>query len=122
MIRRPPRSTLFPYTTLFRSRRPAPHLRPVLAGGLRAHAHGRALRRRPRARHLQVDRRSPRRPDRGREPPGAGHDVHGDAAAGGVAATIITPPIAFTLEPAPAARPEGAEPSPRLSSLCNAAS
>src|SRR5260221_1804835 len=28
MIRRPPRSTLFPYTTLFRSR---PHPRPVLA-------------------------------------------------------------------------------------------
>src|SRR5215467_14355514 len=30
MIRRPPRSTLFPYTTLFRSRRPAPRprLRP----------------------------------------------------------------------------------------------
>src|SRR3712207_8315654 len=26
MIRRPPRSTLFPYTTLFRSRRPAHHL------------------------------------------------------------------------------------------------
>src|SRR3712207_8472968 len=26
MIRRPPRSTLFPYTTLFRSRRPAAHL------------------------------------------------------------------------------------------------
>src|SRR5438552_16399420 len=26
MIRRPPRSTLFPYTTLFRSRRPARHL------------------------------------------------------------------------------------------------
>src|SRR3712207_7746641 len=26
MIRRPPRSTLFPYTTLFRSRSPAPHL------------------------------------------------------------------------------------------------
>src|SRR3712207_8907983 len=25
MIRRPPRSTLFPYTTLFRSRRPAAH-------------------------------------------------------------------------------------------------
>src|SRR2546427_4783438 len=25
MIRRPPRSTLFPYTTLFRSRAPAPH-------------------------------------------------------------------------------------------------
>src|SRR2546422_5226396 len=28
MIRRPPRSTLFPYTTLFRSQRPAP-LRPA---------------------------------------------------------------------------------------------
>src|SRR2546429_7134907 len=27
MIRRPPRSTLFPYTTLFRSRRPAHHRR-----------------------------------------------------------------------------------------------
>src|SRR5258708_21831674 len=26
MIRRPPRSTLFPYTTLFRSRRRKPHL------------------------------------------------------------------------------------------------
>src|SRR5256885_12188980 len=25
MIRRPPRSTLFPYTTLFRSRQPQPH-------------------------------------------------------------------------------------------------
>src|SRR2546430_748119 len=34
MIRRPPRSTLFPYTTLFRSRRPPPVLRnhwPVVA-------------------------------------------------------------------------------------------
>src|SRR5256885_7329702 len=26
MIRRPPRSTLFPYTTLFRSRLPGPHV------------------------------------------------------------------------------------------------
>src|SRR2546430_213411 len=69
-----------------------------------------------------LDRRSPRRPDRGREPPGTGHDVHGDAAAGGAAATIITRPIAFTWEPAPAARPERIEPSPRLSSFCNAAS
>src|SRR6266496_6166433 len=31
MIRRPPRSTLFPYTTLFRSRRP--HLLAVRRGG-----------------------------------------------------------------------------------------
>src|SRR5437667_2334323 len=28
MIRRPPRSTLFPYTTLFRSHRPEPRQRP----------------------------------------------------------------------------------------------
>src|SRR5215475_8237063 len=34
MIRRPPRSTLFPYTTLFRSRRPR------LAGGLSQRDHG----------------------------------------------------------------------------------
>src|SRR2546430_12443062 len=44
MIRRPPRSTLFPYTTLFRSRRAAClpagervalHSTPALCGGLR---------------------------------------------------------------------------------------
>src|SRR2546430_6079557 len=34
MIRRPPRSTLFPYTTLFRS--PAADLRGALTGGRRA--------------------------------------------------------------------------------------
>src|SRR2546429_267045 len=34
MIRRPPRSTLFPYTTLFRSRR-QPHLRDHLFGAAR---------------------------------------------------------------------------------------
>src|SRR5260370_9954360 len=32
MIRRPPRSTLFPYTTLFRSRRAAPRRRAPRAG------------------------------------------------------------------------------------------
>src|SRR5690349_23978923 len=32
MIRRPPRSTLFPYTTLFRSRPVAVHLGPYLVG------------------------------------------------------------------------------------------
>src|SRR5436305_7691405 len=32
MIRRPPRSTLFPYTTLFRSRRHFSRPRPVLRG------------------------------------------------------------------------------------------
>src|SRR3712207_7473302 len=34
MIRRPPRSTLFPYTTLFRSSCPAGHLRQELEGAL----------------------------------------------------------------------------------------
>src|ERR1043166_10011176 len=33
MIRRPPRSTLFPYTTLFRSQRPAPDRRSGLGRG-----------------------------------------------------------------------------------------
>src|SRR5256885_3890881 len=37
MIRRPPRSTLFPYTTLFRS---LGHLRVVQAGGDQQHAVG----------------------------------------------------------------------------------
>src|SRR2546421_8290087 len=32
MIRRPPRSTLFPYTTLFRSRGPTPHTRAEARG------------------------------------------------------------------------------------------
>src|SRR5437870_7974196 len=35
MIRRPPRSTLFPYTTLFRSRRPSPTTTAARAAGLR---------------------------------------------------------------------------------------
>src|SRR5438309_6913265 len=33
MIRRPPRSTLFPYTTLFRSRHPAPSTAAAVASG-----------------------------------------------------------------------------------------
>src|SRR3712207_7529412 len=33
MIRRPPRSTLFPYTALFRSRRLAAEARPAARGG-----------------------------------------------------------------------------------------
>src|SRR3712207_7437061 len=38
MIRRPPRSTLFPYTTLFRSPEEAHELRRVLVGDALAHA------------------------------------------------------------------------------------
>src|SRR3712207_7998168 len=56
MIRRPPRSTLFPYTTLFRSRRPGlrppPHVgRPPLPRPLarRVPPRRRLLRRRPEA-------------------------------------------------------------------------
>src|SRR2546425_12242778 len=81
MIRRPPRSTLFPYTTLFRSVGAAPHL--LVAGvkvverhllptaprleddyGVISHEHGHAVRRRrgvhdvprPRAARLDLDR------------------------------------------------------------------
>src|SRR5258708_8745115 len=51
MIRRPPRSTLFPYTTLFRSTPPDPSLAPVRRAGLGLGQ--------PRARILQ-DRKSTR--------------------------------------------------------------
>src|SRR3712207_7154870 len=40
MIRRPPRSTLFPYTTLFRSLRRRPQGLGALAGRLRRHRAG----------------------------------------------------------------------------------
>src|SRR2546422_6338833 len=53
MIRRPPRSTLFPYTTLFRS-----HLRQELGGKLRPEGQGR-------------ERRAADGDDRQRHPPGA---------------------------------------------------
>src|SRR5256885_5537765 len=47
MIRRPPRSTLFPYTTLFRSRREVRHVgrgaEAVLRAGLMAQPRGRTL-------------------------------------------------------------------------------
>src|SRR5229473_6049091 len=67
MIRRPPRSTLFPYTTLFRSRRgrilglaAAGPWRSRHAGaqGLSARAHGPC-----RARHLAADRAASGAPD-----------------------------------------------------------
>src|SRR3989449_364713 len=53
MIRRPPRSTLFPYTTLFRSRHRDARVHEPGAGGGRSRA-GRAVRRvRPRLRRLR---------------------------------------------------------------------
>src|SRR2546422_6078121 len=46
MIRRPPRSTLFPYTTLFRSRHPPEPLgRDLLRGGEDAYGDGQVERR-----------------------------------------------------------------------------
>src|SRR2546421_4894781 len=43
MIRRPPRSTLFPYTTLFRSQRQCPAARAAFGGVDCGCAHARAL-------------------------------------------------------------------------------
>src|SRR5690349_22750191 len=60
MIRRPPRSTLFPYTTLFRSRR-ARHLRRRRSGGVRPDH----LRAAQQVRRDRLDRR-PRRAARAR--------------------------------------------------------
>src|SRR3712207_7067168 len=70
MIRRPPRSTLFPYTTLFRSRQVRPHgvpLRGARAPDLRAAARrdrARLLRptevAHPWVRELRLDRKSTR--------------------------------------------------------------
>src|SRR2546423_7668982 len=41
MIRRPPRSTLFPYTTLFRSRHPRWRLSPMAGRSSARHSHSR---------------------------------------------------------------------------------
>src|SRR3712207_7527748 len=58
MIRRPPRSTLFPYTTLFRSVHAAPGRRPGRAGqppgGGRDHGSGRRVRGGPGGRLLAL--------------------------------------------------------------------
>src|SRR5438874_10459591 len=56
MMRRPPRSTLFPYTTLFRSHERAVALAPPAAGGSVVSRHGRELAEGERAR----DRKSTR--------------------------------------------------------------
>src|SRR4051794_41613601 len=65
MIRRPPRSTLFPYTTLFRSRRPAPRRRrrgrtaaPPAAARARPEARP-GRRRRPRSEEHTSELQSP---------------------------------------------------------------
>src|SRR3989441_1384732 len=108
MIRRPPRSTLFPYTTLFRSLRPPRadrreagragragpgdrllwQYRALLgpAPSLRDHGEG-AVRQPPRL-PLELSRRGPRRPPP-RPPPG-----FGCAGAAG-ARTVVTPTRAF---------------------------
>src|SRR5947207_7362102 len=55
MIRRPPRSTLFPYTTLFRSHRPQEGCRH---GAARARQHGKAAQRARGHRHRARGARS----------------------------------------------------------------
>src|SRR3712207_6937755 len=64
MIRRPPRSTLFPYTTLFRSAGPAHRRhRPALPAQARAHVAapcGRAAGAAAAEAHRAADRRRPR--------------------------------------------------------------
>src|SRR6266403_2934242 len=69
MIRRPPRSTLFPYTTLFRSRRPRARLRRLgphpLGAAARVSLRGDDRRlREGRGPHPLVPRHAPRRPGR----------------------------------------------------------
>src|SRR5207249_11776017 len=59
LIRRPPRSTLFPYTTLFRSRQPPPLSRATRAGPARQ----------------RVGRRLAPRPARGRRPLATGEGL-----------------------------------------------
>src|SRR3712207_8423906 len=75
MIRRPPRSTLFPYTTLFRSERQGAAAQGARGAGRRAHADpvrrrerggARARRHRAQAAHAGAGG-APRRPDRSEE-------------------------------------------------------
>src|SRR5947199_165553 len=65
-----------------RARRPAAHLRPLLARRLGTHPHRCAAGGGPGARHLQMDRGSARRTDRRREPSGTRHHVHRHPAVG----------------------------------------
>src|SRR2546426_8893917 len=69
MIRRPPRSTLFPYTTLFRSRR-REKISPATRQSKGVHgSHGHACAVRRRARGAAPARRPAQGPGRG-DPPG----------------------------------------------------
>src|SRR3989475_8753764 len=89
MIRRPPRSTLFPYTTLFRS----PHLRPGIPGGgmQRLADEGRRRGRPPQERGARVVREA----DEGRL--AAGRGVQGFGLLGGCAfsstSSTCAPPV-----------------------------
>src|SRR3712207_8614839 len=77
MIRRPPRSTLFPYTTLFRSRvsRRRPVV-PAIAGAQAAASGGRSPHRLASAAHARALRAMDRRPELGLEPVAARSEEH----------------------------------------------
>src|SRR5256714_10734022 len=107
MIRRPPRSTLFPYTTLFRSRR---HAGARLPGGLRRDARGPAAGRRRRPFGRGAALRAAARARRGRLR--RGRPLHGDARGPGPHAARRSPPLRRT-EHAAHRRPAGAPPGAR---------
>src|SRR3989449_11342069 len=95
MIRRPPRSTLFPYTTLFRSRRSG--ARPNRAFGNRR---GRGL-----ARAVGVIGAGPAVGAAARgeveiEDDGGGHDGHDAGGGDGETAAAVPPPADHALRPA----------------------
>src|SRR2546425_7734690 len=111
MIRRPPRSTLFPYTTLFRSRRSGYAASAGRPAGRRGQGHpprrgGGTGRDEGRGRNSWADP-GPKRP-RARGAAGGGGGAGGDA--GG--AQRGGPPAGGTLVPPPPAEPPAPPPPP----------
>src|SRR6266480_7552251 len=92
MIRRPPRSTLFPYTTLFRSPGPGGRGRDRLTGGdarpvrVAVRRGWKAVSRRKAVRLERAGRRSDRAGRRGRPRPRAGGPLAGVSPRGGAVA------------------------------------
>src|SRR2546429_8826858 len=113
MIRRPPRSTLFPYTTLFRSRldrpdQPGDHVEEVDGRVVHEAAGDRDIRVPGRGEHVAVVDLHVRR-ERGE----AGVDVPAEKPVCGRPAAVGTPPINPGARPPPAPEPGGPPPPPR---------